>query len=151
VPGAVGNTGYPRFPSFPSPPDNGNRSDETVREIEKYDLTISGAFPNGNTRNNVANTIRSAQYTLYSNRTARLKLVFQNDSEYIYHLRNPRSKVEIGPGSFRETFDAVVQVEREFLLERYLGELYYNDTTVTSFSLMGGNSVIVTLVFSRKT
>ena len=150
VPGATGNTSYPRLPVFPRPPDNGNRSNETVREVEKYDLAISGAFPSGNMRNNVANTIRSAHYTLYSNRTAQIKLVFQNGSEYIYHLRNPRSKVEIGPGSFRETVDAVVQAGREFLLEQYLGELYYNDNTVTSFSLMGDGRVVVTLIFSKK-
>ena len=141
----------PRFPGFPSLPDSNNQTNRPVHEIEKYNLNVSGAFPNGDTRNNVANTITSAQYILYSNRTIALKLVFQNGPEYIYHLRNPRSKIEIGAGVFRETFDTVVQVGMEFLLEQYLSELYYNSNTITSLYLMGRNQVIVLLNFTKRT
>ena len=152
VPGADENTGQPSFPSFPSFPNfqNGdNQTDGPVREIKRLDLNISGAFPNGNTRNNVANTINNAQYILYSNRTATLKLFFRDGSEYTYHLRNPRSRIEIGAGIFRETYDTVVQVGREFLLEQYSSELHYDNNTIYSFNVIGSNRVIVLLHFSR--
>ena len=153
VPGAAENTGYPNFPSFPtfpSFPNSNNQTNGPVQEIEKYDLNILEAFPNGNTRNNVASTIDNAQYVLYSNGTAALKLFFRNGSEYIYHLRNPRARIEISTGIFRETYDAVVQAGREFLLEQYTGELCYDNNTIISFNLIGSNRVIVLLNLSRK-
>ena len=152
VPSATENIGYPNFPSFPTIPSfpSNNQTNEPVQEIERYDLNISGAFPNGNTRNNVANTIDNAQYVLYSNRTVVLKLFFRNGSEYIYHLRNPRAIIEISTGVFRETYDTIVQVGREFLLEQYSGELCYDNNTIISFSLIGSNRVIVLLNFLRK-
>jgi hypothetical protein len=149
VPGASGNTGYPVFPSFPSFPGNSNQANEPVREIGRYNLNVSGAFPNGAAGNNAANTINNAQYTAYSNRTAMLKLFFKNNSEYIYHLRNPRSRIEISAGVFRETYDVIVQAGREFLMEQYTGELSYNDNAIISFCLIGNNRVIVLLNFSR--
>ena len=151
VPGAPERIEFPRFPTVPNFPNGESQSNGSVYEVEKYDLNISGAYPNGNTRNNVANTINNAQYILYSNRTALIKLSFTNGSEYLYHLRNPRSKIETSTGAFRETFDTIVQVGREFLLEQYLSELYYNDETITSFNLLGNNRVIVQLVFTKKT
>ena len=150
VPGAAESTAYPRFPSFPRFPNN-NQANGTKEEVEKYDLTVSGAFPNGDTRRNVANTIKNAQYILYSDGTIALKMSFTDGAEYIYHLGNPRSKIEISAGVFRETFDTVVQVGREFLLERYSGELFYNSNTVTSFNLIGGNKVVVLLNLAKKT
>jgi hypothetical protein len=150
VSGNSENTGFPKLPPFPAPPDVGNQSNEQVREIEKYNLVVSQVLPNGDTRNNVANTINNAQYILYSDRTMTLKLFFKNGSEYIYYLKNPRSKIEISAGVFRETFDVLVQVDRKFLLEQYIGELSYNDNTVTSLSLIGNNKVITVLRFSKK-
>jgi len=150
VPDAAGNTGYQNFPSFPSFPNINNQTTGPVQEIEKYDLNILGAFPNGNTRNNVASTIDNAQYILYSNRTAALKLFFRNGSEYTYHLRNPRARIEISTGVFRETYDTVVQAGREFLLEQYTCELCYDNNTLISFNLIGSNRVIVLLNLSRK-
>ena len=148
VPGAPERIEFPAFPNFP---DRDTQPSGPVYEVEKYNLNISGAYPNGNTRNNVANTINSAQYILYSNRTVQIKLSFTNGTDYIYHLRNPRTKLETSTGVFRETFDTVVQVGREFLLEQYSGELYSNNETVTSFNLIGSNRVIVQLIFSKKT
>ena len=153
TPGTPEKNEYPRFPSFLVPPRLPEKESQTsgpVREIEKYDLIISGAFPNGDTKRNVADTIRIAQYILYSDKAVKIKLFFNSGSEYIYHLRNPRSKVEIGAGIFRETFDTVVQAGKEFLLEQYSCELYYNNDTITSFNLIGSNRVIVLLVFSKK-
>jgi hypothetical protein len=152
VPGASNNT--PLFPRFPVPPDFPNRdssSNDIVSEVERYNLTVSGAFPNGNTGNNVANTIRNAEYILYSNRTIAIKLLFNNGSEYIYHLRNPRSKIEIRTGVFRETFETTVQAGKEFLLEQYTGELSYDSKTITSLVLIGNNRVIVILNLSKQT
>jgi hypothetical protein len=152
VPGASKNT--PLFPRFPGPPDSPNRGNSTngsVSEVERYNLTVSGAFPNGNTGNNVANTIKNAEYILYSNRTIAIKLLFTNGSEYIYHLRNPRSKIEIRTGVFRETFETTVQAGKDFLLEQYVSELSYDSNTITSLVLIGNNRVIVILNLSKKT
>jgi hypothetical protein len=152
VPGAPKN--IPLFPSFPSPPNlpnKDNSTDGSVSEIERYNLTVSGAFPNGNTGNNVANTIKNAEYILYSNRTITIKLLFNNGSEYIYYLRNPRSKIEIRTGVFRETFETTVQAGKDFLLEQYASELSYDSKTITSLVLIGNNRVIVILNLSKKT
>ena len=137
--------------NFPVIPDRSSQSGGSVREVERYDLNITGAYPNGNTGNNVANTIRNAQYILYSNRTMVIKLFFTNGSEYNYHLRNPRSRIETSAGVFRETFDTIVQAGREFLLEQYLSELTYSSSTIISLNLIGNGRVIVLLNFSRKT
>jgi len=150
VPGTAKSAEYPRFPSLPGFPNN-NQTNVHVQEIEKYDLNVSGAFPNGDTKRNVANTIKNAQYILYSNGTIVLKMFFINGSEYIYHLRNSRAKIEISAGVFRETFETIVQVGKEFLLEQYLSELCYDSNTITSLNLIGGNRVIVFLSFTRKT
>ena len=153
VQGAIENPGYPRFPVFPPPPAIPNRNqqnNEPVREIEKYELTVSAAFPNGDTRRNVANTIENAQYILYSNGNVLLKLKFKNNSEYSYHLRNPRAKMEISSGVFRQTFDIVVQAGSDFLLEQYSGELFNNKQTITSVSIFGNNKIVVILNFLKK-
>ena len=153
VPGAGDNSispGLPQLPSFPVTPERNNQSGGSVREVERYELNITGAYPNGNTGNNVSSTIRSAEYILYSNRTMVIKLSFTNGSQYFYHLRNPRSRIETSAGVFRETFDTTVQVGREFLLEQYLSELTYNNSSVLSMSLMGSNRVIVFMTFTRK-
>jgi hypothetical protein len=149
VPGAQKES--PLFPDFPRIPDfPNNQSNETVREVERYNLTVSGAFPNGNTGNNTANTINNAEYILYSNRNIAIKLLFNNGSEYIYHLRNPGSKIEVRAGVFRETFETIVQVDKKFLFEKYLSELSYDNNTVTSLILIENNRVIVLLNFSKK-
>jgi hypothetical protein len=150
VPGVPDVSEFPRFPTFPNFPNSINQHNGSVYETENYELTISGAYPNGNTRNNVSNTINYARYILYSNNNAQIKLRFMDGSEYIYYLRNPRAKIETSTGVFRETFDTVVQVGREFLLEQYISELYYNTDTVISFNLVGNNRVIVQLIFSKK-
>ena len=149
VPGTPNN--IPLFPGFPSLPNRDNSTGGSVREVERYNLTVSGAFPNGNTGNNVANTIKNAEYILYSNRAVTIKLLFNNGSEYIYYLRNPRSKIEIRTGVFRETFETTVQVGKDFLLEQYVSELSYDSKTITSLVLIGNNRVIVILNLSRKT
>jgi len=151
VPGAQGT---PSFPGFPNPPVLTNRNNQTnspVSEVEKYNLTVSGAFPNGNTGNNVASTIKNAEYILYSNRTIAIKLLFNSGSEYIYHLRNPRSKIEIRTGVFRETFETIVQIGRNFLLEQYISELSYDNNSIISLHLIGNNKVIVILNLSKRT
>jgi hypothetical protein len=150
VPGAPEGNEFPRFPSFPNFPDINSQDNGAVYEIDKYELSVSGAYPNGNTRNNVSNTINYAQYILYSNRNAQIRLRFTDGSEYIYYLSNPRAKIETNTGVFRETFDTVVQVGREFLLEQYISELNYNNNTVISFNLIGNNRVIVQLIISKK-
>ena len=150
VPGSANSSpGLPQ--SFFVTPEGSGQSGGSVREVERYELNITGAYPNGNTGNNVASTIRNAEYVLYSNRTMTIKLVFTNGTEYNYHLRNARSRVETRAGVFRETFDTTVQVGREFLLEQYMSELTYNSNSIISMSLMGNNRVIVLLNFSRKT
>ena len=159
VSGALDDDDFSLFPSFTRPPslprpptfpNRDNQPNRNVREIERYNLTILGAFPNGDTRNNVANTINNAEFILYSNRTKAIRLSFNNGLEYIYHLSNPRSRVEIRAGVFREIFDTTVQVGREFLLEQYLSELTYDDNSIISLSLIGNNRILVILHFSRK-
>jgi hypothetical protein len=153
VPGAGGNTNNSFFPAFPSPPKfpANNQTNEPVSEIERYDLTVSEAFPNGNKRNNAANTIKNAQYVLYSDRSAELRLSFINSQEYIYYLKNPRSKIETSAGIFRETFDTLVQAGKDLLLNQYTSELYYNNDTITSFNLIENGRVIVLLNVRKKT
>ena len=156
APGAAGNTSNSFFPSFPSPPSlpnlpANNQTNEPVREIERYNLIISEAFPNGDRRNNVASTIRNAQYVLYSDRSMELRLSFTDGQEYVYYLKNPRSKIETSAGVFRETFNVTVQAGRQILLNQYTGELYYNNNTITSFSLIEGGRVIVLLNVTKKT
>jgi hypothetical protein len=154
VPGASENTpSYPRFPSlpkFPFFPNINNQNNGPVREIEKYELIVSGAFPQGDTKQNVANTIKNAQYILFSNNTIQIKLDFTNGLQYIYHLRNNRSKTEIQPGIFREIYEIIIQNGKQFLLEQYSGELYRNENSITSLTIIGNDKVIVTLNFSKK-
>jgi len=151
VPGVQETPSFPRFPDPPVFPNRNNQINGTVSEVERYNLTVSGAFPNGNTGNNVANTIKNAEYILYSNRTIAIKILFNYGSEYIYHLRNPGSKIELRAGVFRETFETIVQVDKEFLLEQYVSELSYDNNTITSLHLIGNNKTIVILNFSKKT
>jgi hypothetical protein len=153
VPGATENADYPKFPSLPSLPvipSRNNRNNEQIREIDKYELNVSEAFPNGDTRKNVANTIDNAHYILYSNGNILLKLNFKNGLEYFYHLRNPRQKMETSSGVFRKTYDITVGVGKEFLLEQYTGELYNNNESITSVSIFGDNKIIVLLKFMKR-
>jgi hypothetical protein len=153
VPGATENSGYPRFPSLPSLPaipNRNNQNNEQVREIDKYELSVSEAFPNGDTRRNVANTIDNAHYILYSNGNILLKLNFKNGLEYSYHLRNPRQKMETSSGIFRKTYDIIIGIGKELLLEQYIGELYNNEESITSVSIFGNNKIIVILKFIKK-
>ena len=150
VPGASQKFEFPKIPPRPSFSDNDDQAGRQAREIEKYNLNVTGAFHGGDTRYNIANTIVNAQYILYSNRTIALKLNFNNGSEYIYNLRNPRSKIEVSNGNFRETYDVTVQVDKEFLMNHYTGELYYNDNSVTSLFLIRDNKTAVLIVFVKK-
>lgn len=142
---------FPAFPPLPIIPNIRNQENGPVREIENYELTISEAFPEGDTQRNVANTIENGQYILYSNKTAAIKLYFKNGLQYVYHLRNPASKMEISPGVYRETYEVIVQAGKELLLDRYIGELYNNDESIIFVTIMGNDKVIVTLKFTRKT
>jgi hypothetical protein len=151
VPGSQEVPLTPRLPSLPSFPNRNNQINGPISEVEKYNLTVSGAFPNGNMGNNVASTIKNAEYTLYSNKTIKIKLLFNNGSEYIYHLRNPISKIEIRTGVFRETFETIVQVGNEFLLEQYVSEITYDNNTIMSLNLIGNNKIIVILNISKRT
>ena len=150
VPGAQAPSLFPALPSLPAIPNN-NQTNGQVTVVERYNLTVSEAFPNGNTGNNVANTIKNAEYILFSNRTIDINLFFNNGLVYIYHLKNPRSKIEIRTGVFRETYETIVQAGREFLLEQYLSELSYDNNTIISLNLFGNNKIIVILNFSKKT
>jgi len=150
VPGAPASApSYPRLPPFPSFPNTNNQDDGPVREIEKYDLIVSEAFPQGNTRQNVANTIKNAQYILFSNNTIQIKLAFNNGLQYIYHLRNNRTKTEVQPGIFREVYETLIQSGNEFLLEQYSSELYRNENNITSLTVIKNNKVDVVLNFKR--
>jgi hypothetical protein len=149
VPGAPENTGYPKFPGFPAPPGGNSQNDGPVREIEKYGLTVTGAFPGGDPQKNAAGTISYSEYILYSNNTAALKINFNNNLRYIYHLRNSRSKTEIRPGVYREIYNTIIQAGNEFLLEQYISELYYDGQSITSMSIFGDNKVVVTMNFTK--
>ena len=149
VPGANQNRRANEFPAPPPIPDR-NQSNEPARIIDSYELDILGAYPNGNTANNAANTINNSQFVLYSNGNIELKLFFSNGTEYVYHLRNPRSRIEINNGLFRETFDVLVQAGNHFLLDQYIGELSYNENTITSFSLIGNDRVVLLLNIRKK-
>jgi len=144
----------PALPSFqgvpPSAPAGTNQSNEPVREIERYGLTVTEAFPNGNTRRNVANTINNAQYILYSDGTVRLVLNFTNGVQYNYYLSNPGSRIELSPGNYRVTYDTIVQAGKEILLEQYRSELYNNENSITSISIMESNKTIVTMKFTKR-
>jgi hypothetical protein len=150
VPGASETPTFPRFPSLPVLPNGNTQNNGRVREIEKYELIVSEAFPGGDSHRNVANTINYSEYILYSNNTISLKLNFYNNSQYIYHLRNKRSKTEIRPGVYREIYDTTVQVGKEFLLEEYISELLYNENSVVSINIFGNNKIIVTMNFMKK-
>ena len=151
VPGAQTPSLFPNLPGLPAIPNDNNQTDGKVTVVERYNLTVSGAFPNGNTANNVANTIKNAEYILFSNRTIDIKLFFTNGLEYIYHLRNPRSKIEIRTGVFRENYETVVQAGKEFLLEQYISELSYDNNSIISLTLIGNNKIIVIMNFTKKT
>jgi hypothetical protein len=150
VPGAQEKPLFPQLPSLPAIPNN-NQTDGKVTVVERYNLTVSGAFPNGNTANNAASTIKNAEYILFSNRTIDIKLNFTNNLEYIYHLRNPRAKIEIRTGVFRENYETVVQAGKEFLLEQYVSELSYDNNSIISLTLIGNNKIVVILNFTKKT
>jgi len=143
----------PSFPSLqspPAPPNRNQQNNEPVREIEKYELKVSEAFPNGDKRRNVVDTIEDAHYTLYSNGSILIKLKFKNNTEYYYNLRSQGSKREISAGAFRQTYDIIIQVGKEILLEQYSGELYSNEKSITSLSIFGNGKIIVILNFLKK-
>ena len=153
VPGKTDAFMFPRVPVMPSvplPPGGTAQNKEPIREIERYGLTVSEAYPNGNTRRNVADTISGAQYVLYSNDAVTLILNFKNGPQYLYHLSSPRSKMEVSPGVFRTTYSTVVQVGKEFLLERYTSELFSDANSVTSVNISGNNRTVVILRFAGK-
>jgi hypothetical protein len=153
VPGASEIPTFPRFPvlpSFPVSPNGNTQNNGHVREIEKYELIVSEAFPGGDTHKNAANTINHSEYILYSDNTISLELNFKNNLQYIYHLGNKRSKIEIRPGVYREIYDTTVQVGKELLLEQYFSELFYNETGVVSINIFGNNKIIVTMNFAKK-
>jgi hypothetical protein len=153
VSGAAENPHYPRFPSLPSSPvipNGNNQNNDSVREIDRYELSISEAFPNGDTRKNVAAKINDAYYTLYSNGNILLKLKFKDSLEYSYHLRNPSTKIEISSGIFRQIYDIVIQVDKGFLLDKYSGELYNSEKSITSLNIFGNNKIVVMLNFTKK-
>jgi hypothetical protein len=154
LPGSSGNApSYPgsaSLPRLPSLPNINNQNNGSVYEIERYDLLVSDAFPQGNTRQNAANTIKNAQYVLFSNNTIQIQLDFTNGLQYVYHLRNSRSKMEIQPGVFRETYETIIQAGKEFLLEQYSSELYRNENSIISLTVIGNNKVVVVLNFNKK-
>lgn len=152
VRGAPENTGYPKFPGFPvfpAPSGGNSQNNGPVREIEKYELTVAGAFPGGDTQKNAASTINYSEYILYSNNTASLRINFNDNLRYVYHLRNGRSKTELRPVFYREIYDAIIQVGDEFLLDQYTSELYYDAHGISSMTLFGNNKVIVTMNFTK--
>ena len=150
VPGKTETSNFPRIPGIPFvpiPPYGAEQNRNNVREIERYGLIVSEAFPNGDTRRNVADTISDAQCVLYSNGAVTLILNFKNAPQYLYHLSSPISKMEITPGVFKATYNTVVQVGKEFLLERYTSELYNDVNSVTSVNISGKNGTVVVLRF----
>ncbi|MDR2020154.1 MAG: hypothetical protein LBQ14_05235 [Treponema sp.] len=67
VPGAPEKIEYQKIPTAPSfSLIQNNQDNREVIEIENYELTVSKAFPGGDTRRNVSGTIKRMQYTLYS-------------------------------------------------------------------------------------
>ena len=146
---------FPQLPSFPLPPGSNTAAPADasgpVREIERLDLTVTEAFPNGDTRRNTANTISGARYILYSNASIALELDFIDSLRYVYHLNNPGSRVEIGPGIYRVTYDTTIQAGSEFLLGQYTSELFSNANHVISVNIIGNNAIIVILNFSVNT
>ena len=107
VPGftdAIGFSRLPELPSLPVLPYKTTQKNEPVRVIIKYGLKISEAHPNGDTRRNIANTIKNAQYILYSNETVAIILDFSDGAKYTYHLSSPKQKTEVSPGVFRVNY-----------------------------------------------
>jgi hypothetical protein len=141
---------YPRFPGQPGTPSRNNQTDVPVSEVERYTVSVLEAFPDGNTENNIAITIKDAEYARYSNGTMSIKLLFKNGSEYMYYLRNPKLKAETRKDVFRETFETIVQIDKTVLLERYVSELTYTNKSIVSLSLMGNNKIVVLLNFSKR-
>ncbi|MDR2479119.1 MAG: hypothetical protein LBD48_07390 [Treponema sp.] len=154
VPGAAEHApAYPKFPGLPplpSFPHNNSQRNRPVKVIEKYELFISEASPGGDPLKNAANTISYAEYVLYSNNTISIRIDFKNNSRYIYHLRNNRSKMEIRPGVYREMYDTVIQAGEELLLESYISELCYNDNGIISINVFEKNKIVVTINVTRK-
>jgi hypothetical protein len=139
--------GIPAAPVFPG---RNNSGGEAVQETEKYDLAVSGAFINGDTRRNAAHTIHLAQCVRYSDSSISLKLYFKNGLEYTYHLQNPRSRTGTAPGVYREIYDTTIQADREFLHDRYISELYSNDTSIISVTIIGSGKAVVVLNFQKQ-
>lgn len=150
VTGGAGVPGRPAVPAFPGMPNRNNQSGSSIYEVEKYLLNVTEAYSNGNTRNNVANTVSGAQYTLYSNKTIILKFSFTGGADYFYHLRNPRSKIETSENTYRELYDVIIQTGGSFSLVQYTGELYFDNNSITAFNLINNNRITVHLVFSKE-
>jgi hypothetical protein len=111
---------------------------------------VSDAFPDGNIHNNVAITIVSAKYILYSNNNIVIILHFKNGINYSYYLSNGRQKIEMETGNFRKTYDILVRVDKNFLLDKYYGELYYTDKSITQINIYGDNKMIVEIKCYKK-
>ena len=174
VPGESNQIDLPRLPAPPPLPANPLRPPEPpalpwqnnsnpgnvpgssaqnqgpVREIERYDLIVSGAFPNGNLRTNVANTISGARYRLYSDSTIALEIFFTNGIQYVYHLSDPGPRIEMGPGLFRVTYVTTVQAGAQFLLEQSTSELFSNAEQITSINIIGNNAIYVIMNFAAR-
>ena len=143
---------FPALPAFPLPPGSSTSSRAydpgPVREIEKQELIVTEAFPNGDSRRNTADTIGGARYILYSDATIAIELDFTGSLRYIYHLSNARQRIETGPGIFRVTYDTSIQAGREILLGQYTSELFSNADHIISANIFSNNAIIVILNFS---
>jgi len=146
----------PELPVFPSTPGSNtgqgstNQNTGPMREILRYELTVTGAFPNGDMTRNTASSITGAWYILYSDSSIALNLVFAEGLLYIYHFTNPGSRMEINPGVFRQSYNTIIQAGVQFLPGEYRSELYHNGENLVSANIMGNNSVIVLLNMERK-
>lgn len=140
----------PSRPNLPQTRPSARRgSGEGVRETENYFLTVTAAYSGGNTKISTASAIDKVQCIKYSDESISLGIFFKNSSKYTYYLRNPGAALQISPGTYRRSYDTVIQTGGEFLPGIFISEVLYNENSLTGITLIGENTVIVTMNFIK--
>lgn len=154
-------------PALPTPPPplppgmtQPDANVEAAHEVANYTLTVTAAYPNGDTKKSIADTISYAQCIMYSDNSITLKLFFANGARYTYYLKNPRAKMQTSPGIFRTTYNTLVQAENTMLVDTYTSDVYSeasrenadNDQSpnLKSITIMGNDAVVVVMNFAKR-
>jgi hypothetical protein len=132
---------------MPVNPDGAENSE--IKLIEKQRLTVSEAYPGGNTGRQAAASIDFAEHFIYSDNSRDLKVYFKNGLQYVYYLKIPRNHIKVDQETVRISYTTTIQAGKEILLDRYTSEAYIKNNDLISITIIGNGSVVVVMKFGR--